>query len=107
MAGQFENEISPGGAFPYNRVKVRRIAMPTATLTSKGQTTLPVEVRKFLRLTAGDKIEFKLNPGDNTVTLKAANIDALSLRGMLKNKKMKPYTANERVMAFRNRVRKK
>ena len=81
--------------------------MPTATLTSKGQTTLPVEVRKFLKLTAGDKLEFKLNAGDNTVTLKAANIDVLSLKGILKSKKMKPYAANEREMAFKNRARKK
>jgi len=107
MAELFENEISLCGPFPYNRVEVRRIWMPTATLTSKGQTTLPVEVRKFLKLTAGDKLEFKLNPDDNTVTIKAANIDVLSLRGMLKSKKMRPYTANERGMAFKNRTRKK
>ena len=36
--------------------------MPTATLTSKGQTTIPREVREFLKLTAGDKLDFKLNP---------------------------------------------
>lgn len=32
--------------------------MPTATITSKGQITIPVEVRKALKLKAGDKIDF-------------------------------------------------
>jgi AbrB family looped-hinge helix DNA binding protein len=81
--------------------------MPTATLTSKGQTTVPTEVRKFLRLKAGDKLEFKLNPGENTVTLKAVNLDVLSLRGLLKTKRMKPYNADERAIALKKRVPKK
>ena len=32
--------------------------MPTATLTSKGQITIPAQVRKALGLDAGDKIDF-------------------------------------------------
>lgn len=32
--------------------------MPTATVTSKGQITIPVEVRKALRLEPGTKIQF-------------------------------------------------
>jgi antitoxin PrlF len=32
--------------------------MPTATITSKGQITIPIEVRKSLKLKAGDKIDF-------------------------------------------------
>jgi antitoxin PrlF len=32
--------------------------MPTATVTSKGQITIPIEVRKSLALKAGDKIDF-------------------------------------------------
>jgi AbrB family looped-hinge helix DNA binding protein len=81
--------------------------MPTATLTSKGQTTIPRKVREFLKLKAGDKLEFRLNPGESTVTLKAANIDVLSLKGMLKTKGMKPYNPDERAIAFRKRTQKK
>jgi AbrB family looped-hinge helix DNA binding protein len=32
--------------------------MPTATVTSKGQITIPIQVRKALGLDAGDKIDF-------------------------------------------------
>jgi AbrB family looped-hinge helix DNA binding protein len=81
--------------------------MPTTTLTSKGQTTIPREVREFLKLKSGDRLEFKLNPDGNTVTLKAANIDVLTLRGMLKRKEMKPYNPDERTLARKARARKR
>jgi len=32
--------------------------MPTATMTSKGQITIPIELRKAMGLDAGDKIDF-------------------------------------------------
>jgi len=32
--------------------------MPTAKVTSKGQITIPIEVRKALKLKAGDKVDF-------------------------------------------------
>lgn len=32
--------------------------MPTATMTSKGQITIPIQVRDALGLNAGDKIDF-------------------------------------------------
>jgi AbrB family looped-hinge helix DNA binding protein len=32
--------------------------MPTATMTSKGQITIPIELRKALGLDSGDKIDF-------------------------------------------------
>jgi antitoxin PrlF len=44
--------------------------MPTATLTSKGQTTIPREVREFLKLKPGDKLEFRLMPDGQTVEVK-------------------------------------
>jgi len=50
--------------------------MPLATLTSKGQITIPGSLRKKLHLHAGDKIDFSLI-GDNEVLLRPVtrNVD--------------------------------
>ncbi len=37
--------------------------MPTATLTSKGQITLPIEVRRKLDLDTGSKVDFVWRDG--------------------------------------------
>ncbi len=81
--------------------------MPTATLTSKGQTTIPREVREFLKVKSGDKLEFKINEGDKSVSLKAVNLHVSDLKGILKRDGMKPYNAAERKLALRTRARRK
>lgn len=81
--------------------------MPTATITSKGQTTIPREVREFLKLKAGDKLEFRLNPDGRTVEVKAANLHVSALKGILKSEGMKPYNPDERRIALHGRARKK
>ena len=37
--------------------------MPSSTLTSKGQTTLPKEIRAQLHLQPGDRIEYTIEAG--------------------------------------------
>ena len=38
--------------------------MSTATLTSKGQITIPADVRRLLNVQAGDRVEFvQIEPG--------------------------------------------
>ena len=81
--------------------------MATATLTSKGQTTIPREVRDFLKLKSGDKLEFKINPDDKTVIVQAANIHVSDLRGILKRQGMKPYNPHERKIAILKRALRK
>jgi antitoxin PrlF len=56
--------------------------MPISTLTSKGQTTIPGEIRKHLKLKPGDRIEFVVEK-DGKVRLIALNLDVASLKGML------------------------
>lgn len=56
--------------------------MATGTLTSKGQITIPKEIRDQLGVTAGDRIEFVLEP-DGTVTMRPARHPARELYGFL------------------------
>jgi AbrB family looped-hinge helix DNA binding protein len=56
--------------------------MPTTTLTSKGQITLPKKVRDHLRLSAGDRLEFLIQP-DGTVRVRPAAGSARALFGLL------------------------
>jgi antitoxin PrlF len=56
--------------------------MNVSTLTSKGQTTIPKNIRDRLGLKPGDKIKFMVNP-DGSVTLVAANLSVRQLRGIL------------------------
>ena len=57
--------------------------MPTATVTSKGQITIPKTVRELLRVEAGDQVDFSVNErGD--VVVRSATADVRELRGLLK-----------------------
>lgn len=42
--------------------------MPTSTITSKGQTTVPKEVRDALNLDAGDKLTWEISGGHVAIT---------------------------------------
>ncbi len=55
--------------------------MSTATLTSKGQITIPVDVRTDLKVDAGDRVEFvQLAPGRYEFV--AATHEVTDLKGM-------------------------
>jgi antitoxin PrlF len=49
------------------------LTMSFSTLTSKGQLTLPVEIRRALRLKAGDQVEFYADL-DGVIRLRARNL---------------------------------
>ena len=55
--------------------------MSTATLTSKGQMTLPKDVRDALNLKPGDKVEFVRVEG--RYELRPRNVRAADLAGVL------------------------
>lgn len=57
--------------------------MPTSTLTSKGQITLPKAVREHLRLGVGDRIDFLIGE-DGRVELRCLGRPVADLRGMLR-----------------------
>lgn len=56
--------------------------MPEATLTSKGQITLPIEVRQALGLRAGSRVDFVRTP-DGSYELIPATGSVRALRGLL------------------------
>lgn len=56
--------------------------MVTATITSKGQTTIPKTVRERLRLKAGDRVEFVVQE-DGTALMVPATVHVGDLEGIL------------------------
>lgn len=64
--------------------------MPTAaTLTSKGQTTIPKEIRDSLGMKPGDRMTFTLMP-DATVVMRVKTRSVIELAGSLHRKGRKP-----------------
>ena len=57
--------------------------MPTATITSKGQITLPREVRDHLHVREGDRVEFEIDR-DGQVRVRPLTGSVEELFGMLR-----------------------
>ena len=74
--------------------------MTTATMTSKGQVTIPVEVRQRLGIESGDRIEFVEIEGGYAI--QPAIDDVRSLKGLLR-KPPKPVTIDDMNAAIRLR----
>jgi antitoxin PrlF len=68
--------------------------MSIATITSKGQLTLPKEVRDHLHVDAGDKVEFVIGEGGE-VRVNRLKGSAMRLYGMFHRPGMKPLTVEE------------
>ena len=65
-----------------------------ATLTSKGQTTIPKEIRDSLGMKPGDRISFTLMP-DGTVIMRVKRKSVMELAGVLHKKGRKPVPIDE------------
>jgi antitoxin PrlF len=59
--------------------------MTAATITSKGQVTIPVDVRNELGLEAGDRIEFSLNEATGRYEVYPATRPLAALKGIVKS----------------------
>ncbi|MGA3350066.1 MAG: AbrB/MazE/SpoVT family DNA-binding domain-containing protein [Candidatus Sulfotelmatobacter sp.] len=68
--------------------------MATATLTSKGQITVPARVRAALGLDAGDRIEF-VEVGKGEFNIVAATRSVRELNGVLHRKGRRPVSIEE------------
>jgi AbrB family looped-hinge helix DNA binding protein len=76
--------------------------MPSATVTSKGQLTLPKVIRDLLRLGAGDRVDFIVKD-DGTVVLRPATVDVRELKGALHRKGRTPLSVEEMNAIIRRR----
>lgn len=68
--------------------------MLSAIITSKGQTTIPKQVREFLNLHSGDRIDFILEE-DGRVSLRPSTLDVQCIKGLLNRPGMKKMTIEE------------
>ena len=59
-----------------------------STLTSKGQTTIPKDIRDELGLKTGDRITFTMMP-DGTVQMRVKNKSVMAMAGTFRRKGQK------------------
>ena len=77
--------------------------MLTSTVSSKGQITVPKQVREFLHIESADKVAFIIDD-DGRVILTHAKNAATALFGMLnKYKQAKPVSAEDMEAAILRR----
>lgn len=76
--------------------------MPSATMTSKGQVTIPVEVRSDLGLDTGDRIEFIRNEDTGRYEVIPAIVPVQALKGIVPKPK-KPVSISGMNEAIRKR----
>lgn len=75
--------------------------MSQATITSKGQVTIPASVRAKLKVGAGDKIEF-IEVSDGKYEVIAVTREASTLKGLFKSDKT--VSIEEMNLAISNRA---
>lgn len=80
--------------------------MSASTLTLKGQTTIPREIRKYLKLQPGDKIDFIIED-KGKVVLEPATLDVKDIEGVLYSPRRKAISVEDMKMAVKKRFRRK
>jgi len=79
--------------------------MPSATVTSKGQITIPKKVREELGLRVGDRVAFRVLD-DGRVVVEPETIDLRELKGALRPKRT-GVTLADMEAAIRAQARKR
>ncbi len=77
--------------------------MATATLTSKGQLVIPKEIREYMRLEPGDRLDFVVRD-DGEVVIRPVVADVTALRGLLATSRRKPVSLESMKKAIRKRA---
>ena len=80
--------------------------MPTATLTTKGQVTIPKEVRQHLGIDTGDRLSFVVQE-DGTVLVKPITRHVRELGGLLRRQGQRSVSILEMDESIARRMRAK
>jgi antitoxin PrlF len=81
-------QLDPEPGLPYDLGVCKEYAMIDSTITAKGQTTVPKEVRDKLGAKPGTKLRWHLMP-DGTLIVRAKTRSILDLAGSIKAPKGK------------------
>lgn len=73
--------------------------MPIATLTSKGQVTVPKRVREFLRVKPGDQLDFVIEE-EGRVLVRAGTVHVNDLKGLLHRRGRRPVSVRAMKVAI-------
>jgi antitoxin PrlF len=65
-----------------------------STVTSKGQITIPKQIRDRLRLEPGHRVEFQVDRQGHVI-LHAKNVDIRELKGIIRSKRKTPVSIEE------------
>jgi antitoxin PrlF len=65
-----------------------------STLTSKGQITIPKNIRDRLRLEPGHRVEFQVDRRGQVI-MRARNVDVRELKGIIRSKRKTPLSIEE------------
>jgi AbrB family looped-hinge helix DNA binding protein len=76
--------------------------MSEATLTSKGQITLPKQIRNALNLKPGDRLSFILEKGKK-VRMEAQTLSVSDIKGILKPPSSTPVSISKMNQAIKKR----
>lgn len=76
--------------------------MITAAVTSKGQITIPIEIRNALKLNAGDRIAFEVAPTGGFTFKPEQKLPVTALKGMIA-KPSKPVSIEDMNAAIAKR----
>ena len=68
--------------------------MAKSTVTSKGQITLPKQIREYLHVVPGDRIDFVVKD-NGQVVVRPARSRLKQLQGMLRNPNRKPVSVDQ------------
>jgi AbrB family looped-hinge helix DNA binding protein len=80
--------------------------MSTATLTTKGQVTIPKEVREHLGIDTGDRLSFVVQE-DGSVMVKPLTRHVRELAGLLRRPGQRPVSINQMDVGIAERMHAK